>query len=103
MLDSWQVLTGTCVEFETSALLPREGLFDWEVPGAEFLLMTSQKLRIQATIASQVLFIAFWISRKSSPEREILATLGVIHPFILVMFPTDESNTAGMSDMPIRL
>ncbi|KAF7976523.1 hypothetical protein HWV62_6345 [Athelia sp. TMB] len=81
-------------EFETSALLPREGLFDWEVPGAEFLLMTSQKLRIQATIASQVLVIAFWISQKPSPEREILATLGVIHPLILFAFPTDESNTA---------
>lgn len=77
------------------ALLPREGLFDWEVPGAEFLLMISQKFRIYATIAFQSVAFSAWVSRKPSPEREILAAVGVIHAFILFMFPVDESNTAG--------
>ncbi|KZP29171.1 P-loop containing nucleoside triphosphate hydrolase protein [Athelia psychrophila] len=76
------------------ALLPREGLFDWEVPGAEFLLMISQKFRIYATIAFQSVAFSAWVSRKPSPEREILAAVGVIHAFILFMFPMDESNTA---------
>lgn len=84
------------IEFSTVALLPREGLFDWDVPGADFLVMISQKFRVISTISLQIIVLSWVISQKSSPEREILIGLGVAHPIILFFSPFDESNTAGM-------
>ncbi|KAH7924743.1 P-loop containing nucleoside triphosphate hydrolase protein [Leucogyrophana mollusca] len=74
---------------DCSSLFPITGHFDSEVPGWTFLHHLMQRMRTALTLLSQVVVLLHAISRKRSPERELLMFFCIAHPVIRWFAPSN--------------
>jgi len=83
------------IDVRQTSIFPQAWWFDSEAPGWSFLFRLSEKIRIVSTIVFQIITLIFAISRKRSPEKEILIALCLAHPVILWLSPLNGVGGAG--------
>ncbi|KAH7904878.1 P-loop containing nucleoside triphosphate hydrolase protein [Hygrophoropsis aurantiaca] len=69
------------------SVFPVTGNFDSEIPGWSFLQYLLERMRTALTLLTQVMVLVYAISRKQSPEKELLIFFCIAHPVIRWLAP----------------
>lgn len=73
------------------------GRFESEFPGGHFLSELSQLVQCNLEFISQMLILLHAISRKRSPEREVLLCLYVVRGLVRCLIPSNGIGCSGVS------
>lgn len=80
------------------SIFPVDGRFESEFPGGRFLKQLSRLVQCTLSLASQVFVLLHAISRKRSPEREVLLCFCIARGLVRWLAPSNGIGSTGLSN-----